>query len=204
MFLLVLFPAGLHEEGIRGHLAPRLVGVSFTHGDRQRLPGGAKAGGWAPAGLGFPPKSAPARAPPFARPAARARLRRRSACSPRGPGDAAPGPNSSSPSRVSFRAITTSLPEVTSRRRRPPPTPGGGRERRGRPRNPSPDRNVPPASMLRAPLSCRLLTTLKKLPEPSPGKLPALHSPWLSPAHTPDSARRGVPREPQRPVKLES
>ena len=30
MFLLVLFPAGLHEEGVRGHLAPWLVGVSFT------------------------------------------------------------------------------------------------------------------------------------------------------------------------------
>lgn len=79
MFLLVLFPASLHEEGIRGHLAPRLVGVSFTHSDRRRLPGGAKAGGWAPAGLGFPPKSAPARAPPFARAAARARLRCRPA-----------------------------------------------------------------------------------------------------------------------------
>ena len=30
VFLLVLFPAGLHEEGVRGHLAPWLVGVSFT------------------------------------------------------------------------------------------------------------------------------------------------------------------------------
>lgn len=147
MFLLVLFPAGLHEEGIRGHLAPRLVGVSFTHSDRRRLPGKAKAGGWAPAGLGFPPKSTPARAPPFARAAARARLR----CRPARPwaGDAASatncsGPKSSSPSGVSLRAITTSLPEVKRRRRRRlPPTPGGGRERRGRPRNPSPDRNVP-------------------------------------------------------------
>lgn len=81
MFLLVLFPAGLHEEGIRGHLAPRLVGVSFTHSDRRRLPGKAKAGGWAPTGLGFPPKSTPARAPPFARAAARAQLRCRPASS---------------------------------------------------------------------------------------------------------------------------
>ena len=41
VFLLVLFPAGLHEEGVRGHLAPWLAGVSFTHGDRRCLPGGS-------------------------------------------------------------------------------------------------------------------------------------------------------------------
>lgn len=77
MFLLVLFPARLHEEGVRGHLAPRLVGVSFTHGDRRRLPSGERGGGWTLAGLGFPPKYAPApsreeggrrQAPPPARP----------------------------------------------------------------------------------------------------------------------------------------
>lgn len=32
VFLLVLLPAGLHEEGVRGHLAPRLVGVALPHG----------------------------------------------------------------------------------------------------------------------------------------------------------------------------
>ena len=31
MFLLVLLPPGLHEEGVRGHLAPRLVGVALPH-----------------------------------------------------------------------------------------------------------------------------------------------------------------------------
>lgn len=73
----MLFPARLHEEGVRGHLAPRLVGVSFTHGDRRRLPSGERSGGWTLAGLGFPPKYAPApsreeggrrQAPPPARP----------------------------------------------------------------------------------------------------------------------------------------
>lgn len=33
MLLLVLLPAGLHEEGVRGHLAPRLVGVPLAHDD---------------------------------------------------------------------------------------------------------------------------------------------------------------------------
>jgi hypothetical protein len=28
----VLLAARLHEEGVRRHLAPRLVGVSFAHG----------------------------------------------------------------------------------------------------------------------------------------------------------------------------
>lgn len=33
MLLLVLLSAGLHEEGVRGHLAPRLVGVPLAHDD---------------------------------------------------------------------------------------------------------------------------------------------------------------------------
>jgi hypothetical protein len=32
VLLLVLLAARLHEEGVRRHLAPRLVGVSFAHG----------------------------------------------------------------------------------------------------------------------------------------------------------------------------
>lgn len=31
MLLLVLLAAGLHEEGVRRHLAPRLVGVALPH-----------------------------------------------------------------------------------------------------------------------------------------------------------------------------
>ena len=31
VLLLVLLAARLHEEGVRGHLAPRLVGVSLAH-----------------------------------------------------------------------------------------------------------------------------------------------------------------------------
>ena len=31
MFLLVLLAAGLHKEGVRRHLAPRLVGVALPH-----------------------------------------------------------------------------------------------------------------------------------------------------------------------------
>ena len=31
MLLLVLLVAGLHEEGVRRHLAPRLVGVALPH-----------------------------------------------------------------------------------------------------------------------------------------------------------------------------
>lgn len=33
MLLLVLLAARLHEVGVRGHLAPRLVGVAFAHGE---------------------------------------------------------------------------------------------------------------------------------------------------------------------------
>lgn len=33
MLLLVLLAAGLHEEGVRRHLAPRLVGVALPHDD---------------------------------------------------------------------------------------------------------------------------------------------------------------------------
>lgn len=150
MFLLVLFPAGLHEEGIRGHFAPGLVGVSFTHGDRRRPPGGAKAGGWAPAGLGFPPKCAPARLPPHPHRVARA------AQSPAPPGPPAsgprrrrlrlrahapPGPNPRSPSRVSSRAITTSLPEAGAAARPPLRVEeGNAASALG---NPFPDRNLP-------------------------------------------------------------
>lgn len=43
VFLLVLLPAGLHEEGVRGHLAPRLAGVALPHdaAAAARPPGGS-------------------------------------------------------------------------------------------------------------------------------------------------------------------
>lgn len=33
MLFLVLLAARLHEVGVRGHLAPRLIGVAFAHGE---------------------------------------------------------------------------------------------------------------------------------------------------------------------------
>lgn len=63
VFLLVLLPAGLHEEGVRGHLAPRLVGVALPHGAAApattRPPGGrARPGaGGRPGGAASRPKA---------------------------------------------------------------------------------------------------------------------------------------------------
>ena len=33
MFLLVLLPVGLHEEGVQGHFAPQVIGVTLAHDD---------------------------------------------------------------------------------------------------------------------------------------------------------------------------
>lgn len=123
MLLLVLLPAGLHEEGVRGHLAPRLVGVSFTHGHRA-------ASTWRGDGGGG---------------------RRDSASRPNPPAAPITAP-AHTPSRRTSSARGTPRPSRRPRRRRRPgPRPGRGGERRGRPPNRVPDRNVP-ASTARAAL----------------------------------------------------
>lgn len=210
MLLLVLLPAGLHEEGIRGHLASRLVGVALSHGDRRRLPGGTEARGWAPAGLDFPPKPALARvAPP--QPARQ---------QPPGP---APPPNHPPPGRGGDAAsahtllrggggsrreqsrprlpprATLRVPPGGRRRRRPLTGPGGGRERRRRPPDPFPTETSPGFHVASPTKSCRLATGSKSTkPGTGPGRVsrPLSTAPGPSPARNLDSARRGEPRGP--------
>lgn len=192
VLLLVLFPAGLHEEGVRGHLAPRLVGVSFTHGAGRRRPGGRGAVGGRPRGPASRPNTRPpplarkatgAAAPPPARPAA--------AC--------AHTPSSRRPPARLTRGHHVS-PEAPERRR--PPRPGLRQERRARRRGPFPDRNVFPASTSPArlkelsPRDRRSKKRLKPGPDAAsrPPQPPALPGPPLrlrSPARTPRAAVPG-------------
>lgn len=198
----MLFPAGLHEEGIRGHFAPGLVGVSFTHGDRRRPPGGAKAGGWAPAGLGFPPKCAPARPPPA-----------RAAQSPAPPGPPAPGPRrrrlrAHAPPGPT-RAVPADSPHARSprpsRRPAPPPAPHPG-WRKGTPRAPSGTpflTETSPGFYVASPRVVASRPTFKKTTRTGLGRA-SPHPPSTAPGPVrpaPDSACQGGPREPQRSVR---